>query len=92
MCLVDYAGYRLIASSLLPIGKGTLAYGSGDAGQSVFCEPFAEPLMRLAGQWLNLKPHVVPTGKVLLGPTDIECHKDKTNDKRLFVLDTARGE
>lgn len=28
-CLIDYLGYRLIAMSLLPIGKDTLVYGSG---------------------------------------------------------------
>lgn len=30
MCLLDFQGYRLIAISLLPIGKGTLVYGSSD--------------------------------------------------------------
>lgn len=33
--LVDYQGYRLIASSLLPIGSTTLKYGSNDAGRTV---------------------------------------------------------
>jgi len=32
MCTVDYLGKRVIASSLLPICKSTLIYGSDDAG------------------------------------------------------------
>lgn len=28
MCLVDYKGFRLVAMSVLPIGKDTIVYGS----------------------------------------------------------------
>ena len=32
MALVDYRGFRLIAMSVLPLKKGSLIYGSCDAG------------------------------------------------------------
>jgi hypothetical protein len=58
--LIDYAGYRVIACSLLPIGANTLVYGSNDAGRSVHADEVRmNALMREAGMWLNLKPHLV---------------------------------
>ncbi len=33
--LIDYHGYRMIATSMLPIDKTTLVYGSADAGNTV---------------------------------------------------------
>ena len=33
--VVDYAGWRVLASALLPIGEGTLVYGSADGGRTV---------------------------------------------------------
>ena len=36
MALVDYRGFRLIAMSVLPLKKGSLIYGSCDAGFSSF--------------------------------------------------------
>jgi len=35
MCLIDYKGFRLIASAVLPIGRDTLRYGSADGGRTV---------------------------------------------------------
>lgn len=32
MLLLDYRGYRLIATTTLPIGKNSLVYGSADGG------------------------------------------------------------
>jgi hypothetical protein len=34
VCVVDYLGYRLLATSMLPIGKGTLISGSSDGGMT----------------------------------------------------------
>lgn len=34
-CLVDFAGFRVIATSVLPLAKGSLVYGSCDAGACV---------------------------------------------------------
>jgi hypothetical protein len=37
MILCDYRGYRLLAESLLPLGKDSLVYGSSDAGRYYLC-------------------------------------------------------
>lgn len=37
-CLTAPQGFRLVASSVLPIGKDTLKYGSQDAGHTVLAE------------------------------------------------------
>lgn len=34
-CLVDYRGYRILASSVLPISHSTLVYGSDNAGRTI---------------------------------------------------------
>ena len=34
MCLIDFKGFRLIASSKLPINNSTLVYGSADGGRT----------------------------------------------------------
>lgn len=86
-CLVDYAGYRVIASSLLPIGQKSLIYGSCDAGHTVACDASVAPCMRAAGEWLHLKPHL-SAGREIYAPTDIEVHRG--TDGRLWILDTAR--
>lgn len=93
--LVDFAGHRLVATALLPVGKNTLVYGSADAGRTVHSDdPVAADAMQQAGSLLGLKPHVVGRGDGPLGAKemavccDIEVHKGK--DDRLYVLDTAR--
>lgn len=61
--IIDYRGFRLIAMPLLPIdGASTLKYGSSDAGKNAFAldKDFNEQ-MRLAGEFLHLKPHLVGT-------------------------------
>lgn len=86
-CLVDYAGYRVIASSLLPIGKDTLVYGSCDAGKTVRCDFFVKGIMKQAADWLHLKGHK-SSGEEIFAPTDIEVHQGR--DECLWILDTAR--
>ena len=39
LCVIDYRGYRLLASSQLPISGKTLVYGSGNAGKTVLILP-----------------------------------------------------
>ena len=86
--LIDFKGYRVIACSLLPIGANTLVYGSNDAGRTVHADDLRmTQLMKEAGMWLNLKPHLV-AGTSLYGPADIEGHVGK--DGNMYVLDTAR--
>ena len=58
--LVDFRGYRLLASSLLPIGRGTLQYGSDDVGKVVHNSggALSAAIGRL-GQRLNIKEHTI---------------------------------
>lgn len=88
--LIDYKGYRIISTTLLPLGKNTLVYGSGDAAKTVFAsDPEMNKLMEVAGNALFLKPHRVGTFRtVLYAPVDIEGHRG--TDGRLYLLDTAR--
>ena len=48
---VDYAGWRILASALLPIGEGTLVYGSDDGGKTV-CG--SSPLPSFVGRCADL--------------------------------------
>ena len=58
--LVDFRGYRLLASSLLPIGKDTLQYGSDDMGKVVRNSGGAmSAVMGRLGRRLNIKEHTI---------------------------------
>ena len=63
IALVDYFGFRLIAISLLPIGKGTLIYGTGDAGKTIYAsdEKF-NAMMERTSVRLNLMSHYCGSG------------------------------
>lgn len=90
MTVCDVRGYRIIATSLLPLGKGSLKYGSDNGGETVHCsDPSANQLMADAGKFLNLKPHTVGQNLAVIHfPADIECHAG--SDGRYYILDTAR--
>lgn len=89
--LVDYRGFRIIATPCLPIGKGTLKYGSDDGGVTVLKEDkILNEKMKLAAKSANLKGHKVgiKIPRKIYGPGDIEGHKGL--DSRYYVIDTAR--
>ena len=92
MLLMDYRGYRLIATTKLPIGGTSLIYGSADGGITIHKEdPTMNAMMEQAAKLINIKPHVVGMRNqtdVLFAPTDIEGHIG--SDGRYYVLDTAR--
>jgi len=91
MCLIDYKGFRLIATSLLPIdGANTLRYGSSDGGSTVLADdPKLVSLIETTAKEINLKKHTVGKKKIsICGPGDIEGHKGK--DGRYYLLDFAR--
>ncbi|KAH3755977.1 Histidine kinase A [Pelomyxa schiedti] len=92
VALIDFCGFRLIATSELPIDPGTLEYGSADGGKTVHSRDSEIAVkMEQVGRILNLKAHKVgPTDnmKVLHGPCDIEVHR--AHDGRIYVLDAAR--
>ncbi len=86
--LIDCSGYRLIASSLLPLSKTSLKYGSNDGGNSVHADdPELNKIMEDAGRHLNQKKHQV-AGTDIYAPADIEGHLG--SDGLYYVLDTAR--
>lgn len=95
--LVDFMGYRLIVSSLLPLptkasGIPSLVYGSDNQCTTVHAsDARCNSLMSEAAYRLNLKPHVVGSGeqaKELAAPGDIEVHRG--TDQRYYVIDAAR--
>eukprot|EP00005_Dracoamoeba_jomungandri_P004099 CAMPEP_0174253460 /NCGR_PEP_ID=MMETSP0439-20130205/2820_1 /TAXON_ID=0 /ORGANISM="Stereomyxa ramosa, Strain Chinc5" /LENGTH=881 /DNA_ID=CAMNT_0015334497 /DNA_START=180 /DNA_END=2825 /DNA_ORIENTATION=- len=91
LALIDYRGYRLIATSALPISEQTIIYGSCDGGNEVHTHlGEMNHLMEKVGKILNLKGHWagLHERKWLYGPTDIEGHR--TKDGKLYVVDTAR--
>ena len=71
MCIIDYKGYRVIATSKLPINDKTLIYGSSDGGKTVVASnPEFNQIMKGVGEQLNLRSHRV--GNCLIyGPGDI---------------------
>ncbi len=92
MIVLDTRGIRILATSLLPLSKGSLQYGSANAGDTVFKHPRCHALMEHAGKAINLKEHVVGNSpeaqRSIYGPCDIEVHIG--TDDRVYVLDTAR--
>ena len=89
--VIDYRGFRVLAMSLVPVGRRTLAYGSDDGGRTVHDDnPTLSRKMRDAAQLLNLAGHScgVRQQKFLFAPCDIEGHLG--TDGRMYVLDFAR--
>lgn len=87
--LVDYAGYRLVASVRLPISQNTLIYGSSDGGATIHQkDPIFNRMMEEAATHINIKQHEVAPGVSLYSAVDMEGHKG--TDGRYYVLDTAR--
>mmetsp|Transcript_850 Transcript_850/g.2694 ORF Transcript_850/g.2694 Transcript_850/m.2694 type:complete len:1584 (-) Transcript_850:61-4812(-) len=91
MALVDFMGFRLIAMSLLPLGKDSLVIGSDDAARTVHCDdPEALELTRQAAERLNLKAHLCgrKSPVLLYSACDVEVHRG--TDRRLYMLDFSR--
>lgn len=93
MALIDYRGFRVVAVSLLPIGREeTLVYGSNNGGRQVHSgDDEVAGLMRDAARRLNIKEHLVGMGErkeLLCMPCDIEVHRGY--DGRTYMLDFAR--
>jgi len=87
--IVDYAGYRVVASARLPISSDTLIYGSSDGGKTIHRkDPVFNKMMEDASLTLNIKQHEVAPGVSLHSAVDMEGHKGA--DGRYYVLDTAR--
>ena len=91
--VVDWRGFRVVASSLLPINESTLVYGTADGGRTVHTEPQVAAWLKKAACLLNLKPHPV-LGRDMSEPVtlhtaaDVEVHRGL--DGRHYLLDTHR--
>lgn len=59
VCLLDYRGFRLVAMSLLPIGRDTLVYGSDDAGVRIKTDEAVHETLLKASNWMNTAEHEV---------------------------------
>lgn len=64
--IIDYYGYRLVATAVLPLSGKTMCIGSGDAGRTILDGTEShqrEPARRLAqlladwGKFINVAPH-----------------------------------
>lgn len=92
MCVIDFQGYRMIASAILPIDNSTIVYGSSDAGYTVHCSNSeVNEMVDILGDKLNLKKHLAgckSSAKELVMPGDIEVHKGK--DDNYYIIDVAR--
>lgn len=91
MALVDYRGFRILATCVLPLQKGSsLVYGSDDGGRTCHADDVhINGMMEKCGEILNLKAHAVTNSQVIIhAPCDIEVHRGKDNN--IYVLDTAR--
>jgi hypothetical protein len=90
MALIDYKGFRLIAVSMLPLGRGSLIYGSEDAGVTVHAkDKRLNELIEVASKRLNLKPHCCGKNNVTVySPVDLEGHVG--TDGRFYLLDFSR--
>jgi hypothetical protein len=74
MVLVDYRGYRLSATSLLPLNDMTLVYGSNDGGRFIHNDNYdVMGAIRKAMTALNLSQCKKRT-KFVWGPFDLEGH------------------
>eukprot|EP01090_Pellita_catalonica_P018797 TRINITY_DN6182_c0_g1_i1.p1 TRINITY_DN6182_c0_g1~~TRINITY_DN6182_c0_g1_i1.p1 ORF type:complete len:798 (+),score=103.87 TRINITY_DN6182_c0_g1_i1:52-2394(+) len=92
LALIDYRGFRLVATSVLPISKKTIVYGSCDGGVDVHTDvEEMNNLMKKIAKILNLKGHmsgIGPVKKFLYGPCDIEGHQ--ADDGKRYIIDTSR--
>ena len=79
-------GFRLIATSILPIGRDTLVYGSMDAGNTVCNDNLRlSGMMDTIGKKLNLKRHAVGNpGKHVWTSIDTEGHLGR--DGRFYII------
>eukprot|EP01087_Luapelamoeba_hula_P020503 TRINITY_DN7006_c0_g1_i1.p1 TRINITY_DN7006_c0_g1~~TRINITY_DN7006_c0_g1_i1.p1 ORF type:complete len:1779 (+),score=242.57 TRINITY_DN7006_c0_g1_i1:617-5338(+) len=96
MTLIDYHGFRLTASSKLPIVKSaSLVYGSDTYGRTIYAsDPEFNRLMESVGRQLNIAPHPMKREEQELPPVyisapyDIEGHLGL--DNRKYVVDFGR--
>jgi len=90
MVLIDYRGFRLIAESLVPVGKKSLVYGTEDGGITIHQDDReVATMVETLGTKLNLKPHsLTHCSSVFYTPADLEIHLGR--DEKYYCLDFSR--
>lgn len=89
LALIDYKGWRVIASSILPIDNTTLIYGSEDGGRTFHDDSneMREKMIQ-AAKIINIKGHfleVLDSNPITLYSCfDIEGHQGK--DGRFYIV------
>lgn len=74
MALIDFKGYRLVASLLLPLQFNSLIYGSENGGKQINKKNRQlNDLMKESAKLLNLSPHLCGTEKeIMYSAVDLE--------------------
>jgi hypothetical protein len=93
MTIITHRGFRLIATTQLPIDASTIEYGSANAAVTIHNAADVAPVMQELAAELNLAPHHVVSrdGRqrfLLHACADIEVHRGR--DERLYVIDCHR--
>ena len=87
--ICDFDGFRIFASTLVPIGDDTIQYGSSDGGRTVYNRDFeCEARAKDIAQYFGLKQHQVGRTERLWLAGDVELHRGL--DGRIWLLDAAR--
>ncbi|KAL6065374.1 Clu domain-containing protein [Balamuthia mandrillaris] len=92
--LVDFRGRRIIAQSVLPLGKDTIIYGSNNAGKDIHAsvKTFNEKMALLAREYHLCGEHISNHSKTqtvkLYSSCDVEGHRGR--DGRYYLIDMAR--
>jgi hypothetical protein len=93
MTIITHRGFRLIATTQLPIDASTIEYGSANAAVTIHNAADVAPVMQELAAELNLASHHVVSrdGRqrfLLHACADIEVHRGR--DDRLYVIDCHR--
>jgi tetratricopeptide (TPR) repeat protein len=93
MTLITFRGFRLIATTVLPIEASTIVYGSANAAVTVHAGADIVPVMKDIASEFNLAPHHVVSRDqrqrlLLHACADIEVHRGR--DQRLYIIDCHR--
>ena len=89
MATIELKGFKLLASGMLPLEKGSLVYGSNDAGITIHYEsPQLNSLLQQAAKEMNIKPHLCgpskSKSKLMYSCVDLEGHLG--SDNRFYLL------
>ena len=95
IALIDFRGYRISGSAILPINSETIQFGSNDAGKTIHFnlqENIKKKYFQICKK-INLKSHQVKSKSTkeiftIIGPIDLEIHKGK--DEKYYLVDLSR--